>query len=104
AYYREMLHEKISYHRITQFLFFQQWHDLKAYANNKGIEIIGDMPIYVSNDSSDMWTAPYFFKTDDAGRPTVVAGCPPDAFSDTGQLWGNPIYDWDAMASDGYKW
>ncbi|MGT2784166.1 4-alpha-glucanotransferase [Streptococcus merionis] len=104
TYYRELLADKIAYHRITQFLFFQQWHDLKAYANSKGIEIIGDMPIYVSADSSDMWTAPHFFKTDEAGRPTVVAGCPPDAFSETGQLWGNPIYNWDAMAADGYSW
>ncbi|MGT2665937.1 4-alpha-glucanotransferase [Streptococcus rifensis] len=104
AYYRELLADQIMYHRTTQYLFFQQWQDLKAYANHKGIEIIGDMPIYVSADSSDMWTSPHYFKTDEAGRPTVVAGCPPDAFSDTGQLWGNPIYDWNAMASDGFQW
>lgn len=104
AYYRERLSENITYHRVTQFLFFQQWKDLKAYANEKGIGIIGDMPIYVSADSSDMWTAPHYFKTDEAGRPSVVAGCPPDAFSETGQLWGNPIYDWEEMARDGFAW
>ncbi|MGZ7144927.1 4-alpha-glucanotransferase, partial [Streptococcus pyogenes] len=81
------------YHRITQYLFFKQWQLLKEYANKKGIEIVGDMPIYIAADSADMWANPQFFKTDEEGRPSVVAGCPPDAFSEIGQLWGNPIYD-----------
>lgn len=104
ARYHEQLEDKLIYHRVTQYLFFEQWLKLKAYANNHHIEIVGDMPIYVSADSADMWAQPHFFKTDELGRPTKVAGCPPDEFSETGQLWGNPIYDWDAMDKDGYSW
>lgn len=104
ASYREQLEDKLTYHRVTQYLFFEQWLKLKAYANENHIEIVGDMPIYVSADSADMWAQPHFFKTDKLGRPTKVAGCPPDEFSETGQLWGNPIYDWDAMDRDGYSW
>lgn len=102
--YRQKLAEPIDYHLITQYLFFKQWHLLKDYANGKGIEFVGDMPIYISADSADMWANPQFFKTDKEGRPSVVAGCPPDAFSDIGQLWGNPIYDWEAMKTDGFSW
>jgi 4-alpha-glucanotransferase len=102
--YRQRLAEEIDYHRITQYLFFKQWQLLKEYANKKGIEIVGDMPIYIAADSADMWANPQFFKTDEEGRPSVVAGCPPDAFSEIGQLWGNPIYDWDVMKEDGFSW
>lgn len=104
ADYRSRLAEQIDYHRVTQYFFFSQWHDLKRYANERGIEFVGDMPIYIAADSSDMWANPQFFKTDAEGKPSVVAGCPPDAFSEIGQLWGNPIYDWDAMKADGFTW
>ncbi|MDW8750330.1 4-alpha-glucanotransferase [Streptococcus suis] len=103
-YYRQLLAEQMDYHRITQYLFFSQWHSLKAYANAKGVEFVGDMPIYIAADSADMWANPHFFKTDEEGKPSVVAGCPPDAFSEIGQLWGNPIYDWEAMKHDGFTW
>lgn len=103
-YYRQLLAEQMDYHRITQYLFFSQWHVLKAYANAKGVEFVGDMPIYIAADSADMWANPHFFKTDEEGKPSVVAGCPPDAFSEIGQLWGNPIYDWEAMKQDGFTW
>ncbi len=102
--YREQLADKLVYHRVTQYFFFQQWLKLKAYANDNHIEIVGDMPIYVAEDSSDMWANPHLFKTDVNGKATCIAGCPPDEFSVTGQLWGNPIYDWEAMDKDGYKW
>ncbi|MBP2622044.1 4-alpha-glucanotransferase [Streptococcus panodentis] len=104
AAYREQLAEQLTYHRVSQYFFFKQWLSLKAYANERQIEIVGDMPIYVAADSCDVWAQPHFFKTDAAGRPTCVAGCPPDEFSETGQLWGNPIYDWEAMDRDGYRW
>ncbi|WP_061592407.1 4-alpha-glucanotransferase [Streptococcus sanguinis] len=104
ASYRAKLVDKLTYHRVTQYLFFKQWLRLKAYANEHHIEIVGDMPIYVAADSADVWAQPHFFKTDAVGKPTCVAGCPPDEFSETGQLWGNPIYDWEAMDKDGYAW
>ena len=104
ASYREKLADKLTYHRVTQYLFFKQCLRLKAYANEHHIEIVGDMPIYVAADSADVWAQPHFFKTDAVGKPTCVAGCPPDEFSETGQLWGNPIYDWEAMDKDGYAW
>ncbi|HEL9629277.1 TPA: 4-alpha-glucanotransferase [Streptococcus suis] len=103
-YYRQLLADQMDYHRITQYLFFSQWRALKAYANAKGVEFVGDMPIYIAADSADMWANPHFFKTDEEGKPSVVAGCPPDAFSEIGQLWGNPIYDWEAMKHDGFTW
>ncbi len=90
--------------QALQFLFFKQWRALKKYANDLGIEIIGDLPIYVSRDSVDVWTSPALFQLDRDGTPTEVSGCPPDPFSPGGQLWGNPIYDWDHMAGDGYAW
>ena len=104
AHYRSELSDKLVYHRVTQYLFFKQWLQLKAYANKHHIEIVGDMPIYVAADSCDVWSQPHFFKTDEVGKPTCVAGCPPDEFSATGQLWGNPIYDREAMDRDGYVW
>ena len=102
--YRLKLADHIEFHKLTQYLFFKQWYALKQYANERGVEFIGDMPIYIASDSADMWANPHFFKTDEQGKPRVVAGCPPDAFSAIGQLWGNPIYDWDAMKADGFTW
>ncbi|MEG0296895.1 MAG: 4-alpha-glucanotransferase [Clostridium sp.] len=102
--YKNMLNDKIEYWNFIQFKFFEQWNKLKAYANENEVQIIGDMPIYVAEDSSDTWSNPRLFKMDENMRPISVAGCPPDAFSITGQLWGNPIYDWDAMDKDNYNW
>lgn len=99
-----MLAENARFYKFMQYEFFKQWSALKAYANNNGVQLIGDMPIYVSADSAELWTRPELFNLDEDRRPVTVAGCPPDAFSDKGQLWGNPVYDWDAMKSDGYKW
>lgn len=102
--YKKELRDKIEYYNFIQFIFFKQWNELKEYANYNGVEIIGDIPIYVAEDSADMWSNPKMFKVDEDNTPKFVAGCPPDAFAITGQLWGNPIYDWDAMDKDGYKW
>jgi 4-alpha-glucanotransferase len=90
--------------KVFHFLFFRQWTALKQYANDRGIRIIGDIPIFVAHDSADVWTHRDLFFLDDDGRPTVVAGVPPDLFSETGQLWGNPLYRWDVMAQHGYAW
>lgn len=87
-----------------QFLFFRQWTKLRAYANQKGIQIMGDIPIFVAYDSADVWARPDLFFLDEASNPTVVAGVPPDLFSATGQLWGNPLYDWQAHKKEGYAW
>ena len=87
---------------MLQYLFFKQWWDLKAYVNDLGIEIIGDVPIYVAGDSADVWADPGQFYLDEELNPIDVAGCPPDAFSADGQLWGNPLFRWDAMKKDGY--
>ncbi|MDK7119564.1 4-alpha-glucanotransferase, partial [Streptococcus oralis] len=84
--------------------FFKQWFALKDYANQQGIYLIGDIPIYVASDSAEVWQTPHYFKLNQSGQPQVVAGCPPDAFSADGQLWGNPIYDWEAVAKDNYQW
>ncbi len=89
---------------FTQYLFFEHWGDLKHYANQKGIRIIGDIPIYVAADSADVWSRPDLYKLKDNLEPSVVAGVPPDMMSDTGQLWGNPIYDWKRMEKEGYQW
>ncbi len=94
----------IDYHRIIQYLFFKQWQSLKAYANSKGIYFIGDLPIYVARDSVDLWSHPELFLVDEDGEPFLVAGVPGDAFSEDGQLWGNPLYDWEYQAQDSYKW
>ncbi len=96
--------DEIMFRQWCQFEFDSQWRSLKTYANDKGIKIIGDMPIYIAYDSVECWTRPDMVKLDNDMRPTVVAGCPPDAFSVTGQLWGNPIYDWNRIASDGFDW
>ena len=96
--------DKILEEKFIQFLFVRQWKSLKAYANKKGIEIMGDMPIYCSYDSADVWANPSNFQLGDYLLPKCVAGCPPDAFSSTGQLWGNPIYDYNKMKEDNYSW
>ncbi len=97
--------ERSAFWRFVQYLFFTQWAEIKDYANSKGIAVIGDMPIYVAMDSVDVWSALSQFKIDDKTlKPEKVAGVPPDYFSEDGQLWGNPLYDWDYMEKDGYKW
>ena len=98
------LAEEIEFYRFQQYCFTTQWRKLKAYANKKGISIIGDVPIYVALDSSDAWANPEMLQFDEDYDPKAVAGCPPDAFSATGQLWGNPLYDWKALKKDGYGW
>ena len=102
--YREELRESIHFQYFVQYEFFRQWRALRSYANSKGIRIIGDVPIYVPLDSADVWANPELFQLDASRRPTVVAGCPPDGFSTDGQLWGNPIYDWDKMRDERYHW
>lgn len=102
--YRLELKEEIDYWVFLQFLFFKQYFKLKKYANDNGIKIIGDIPIYVAEDSADTWANSEIFLLDEEKRPTVVSGCPPDAFSATGQLWGNPIYNWELLDKQGYKW
>jgi len=101
---REDLHEEVEAHMFYQFLFFRQWFALKSYCNERGISIVGDLPIFVAQDSADVWTNPEQFKLDKNGKPLVVAGVPPDYFSSTGQLWGNPLYNWERMLEDGFKW
>lgn len=101
---RRELKEPIAYQRFIQFLFFRQWESLKRYANDRGVRIIGDIPIFVAADSADVWANPKLFLLDAEGRPTVVAGVPPDYFIKTGQKWGNPHYDWAAHKQTGYAW
>lgn len=96
--------EEIAFYRFQQYTFSNQWKALKRYANGKGIEIVGDIPIYVALDSADTWSNPELFLFDDEGRPVGVAGCPPDAFAITGQLWGNPLYDWEYHKQTEYAW
>lgn len=98
------LKEEILFYQFQQFMFLNQWLRLKKYANEKGISIIGDIPIYVAFDSADTWSNPELFQLDGNGLPTGVAGCPPDAFSATGQLWGNPLYRWDYHKKTEYAW
>ena len=102
--YSRELREDVSFFSYVQYLFYSQWSALRAYAREKGIGIIGDMPIYVALDSADVWAEPEFFLLDEHNVPVEVAGVPPDYFSTDGQLWGNPLYDWDAMRRDGYGW
>lgn len=89
---------------FVQYKYFQQWKKLKAYANEKGIEIIGDIPIYVAYDSVEVWSTPQYFSLDKEKKPVEVAGCPPDAFTADGQLWGNPLYNWEYIARDKFRW
>lgn len=101
---REEYAEEINFYKMLQYLFFKQWWSLKEYANRRGIQIIGDVPIYVAGDSADVWANPEQFYLDENLNPIEVAGCPPDAFSEDGQLWGNPLFRWDVMKADGYRW
>ncbi len=96
--------DDIQRHAFWQFIFFRQWAELRNHANESGVKIIGDIPIFVAHDSADVWANPEIFYLDDEGQPIVVAGVPPDYFSPTGQLWGNPLYRWDLHADDGYIW
>lgn len=104
ARWRERLAAPIAAHEFLQFEFFNQWRDLHAYCRERGVRLMGDLPIYASHDSADVWANPQLFELDGHGNPTMVAGVPPDYFSATGQLWGNPIYRWEALAADGYRW
>jgi len=101
---RARLEDETTAQCFFQFIFFRQWFALKKYCNDSGIKIIGDLPIFVAYDSADVWAAPDLFKLDGELKPTVVAGVPPDYFSKTGQLWGNPLYDWERMESESYAW
>jgi len=101
---RESMREEIEAQKYYQFLFFRQWFALKTYCNDRGIKMIGDIPIFVAHDSADVWTDPEQFKLDQNGVPVVVAGVPPDYFSATGQLWGNPLYNWDRMRAERFRW
>ena len=101
---RERLKYEIFFYQFEQYLFFSQWLALKEYANSKGIYLFGDLPIFVAHDSADVWAQRQYFKLDEEGKTEVVAGVPPDYFSETGQRWGNPHYQWDAMAASGFSW
>lgn len=102
--FKKKNNEQIMFHKVIQYLFYTQWFALKEYANLNGIKIIGDLPIYVATDSADMWSNPKMFLVNENDEPTNVAGCPPDNFSKCGQLWGNPIYNWEKMRNEGYEW
>lgn len=101
---RQELSDQIRFYNFVQFLFDRQWNALRTYAHNSGIRIIGDVPIYVPLDSVEVWSSPELFQLDETLTPTEVAGCPPDAFTADGQLWGNPLYRWDVMAKNGFAW
>ena len=101
---REALAHRIRFYSFVQYLFFKQWTDLQQYAHSKDIRIIGDVPIYVPYDSVEVWCEPELFQLDESLTPTDVAGCPPDAFSEDGQLWGNPLYRWDVHGQQGFSW
>ena len=101
---REQLADRIAFHAFGQFVFAEQWRALRSRAHALGIAIVGDIPIFVAHDSADVWANRHLFKLDERGQPRVLAGVPPDYFSTTGQLWGNPLYDWEAMAREGYRW
>ncbi len=103
-YYRRELYFEIEFQQYMQFKFYEQWNKLKAYANEKGIRLIGDIPIYVAMDSADTWAHPELFQLDESHTPSAVAGCPPDGFSADGQLWGNPLYRWEYHKNTGYEW
>lgn len=104
AHWRDKLAGEIRFHKYAQFQFFHQWQALRHYANGRGVQIMGDIPIFVAHDSADVWAHPELFYLDERGQPTIVAGVPPDYFSATGQRWGNPIYRWDLLERDGYRW
>lgn len=102
--YRDKLSDKVDFYKFGQYIFYSQWSELKKYANKNGIKIIGDLPIYAALDSADVWANKSLFMLDEEGTPSAVAGCPPDAFCEDGQLWGNPLYNWREMRKNGYKW
>ena len=102
--YTRKFRDEINFYKFIQFEFFKQWKEFREYVNSLGIKILGDMPIYVAMDSADTWAHPELFLLDENRKPISVAGCPPDYFSETGQLWGNPLYNWDYLKSTGYKW
>ncbi len=102
--WRAQLNEPVATQKFLQYAFFSQWKELRSYAAERGVRIMGDLPIYVAHDSVDVWVNPQYFQLDDKGEPSAVAGVPPDYFSATGQLWGNPLYAWDALARDDYGW
>ncbi len=102
--WKEKLSDEISYHEFIQYTFFKQWKKVKNYANNRGIKIIGDVPIYIAYDSADLWAYRDLFTVDNEGNLEFVAGVPPDYFSKTGQLWGNPLYKWDKMEKENFDW
>lgn len=104
ARYERKLKDEVNFWKFLQFKFYEQWESFRAYVNGLGIKILGDMPIYVAMDSADTWANPEIFQLYDDGDPIAVAGCPPDYFSATGQLWGNPLYDWDYLKETGYEW
>ena len=104
ARYGQLLSDEIGFYEFQQIKFEEQWKKLKGYANSQGIQIMGDIPIYVAFDGADSWAQPELFQFDEDMRPKAVAGCPPDAFSATGQLWGNPLYDWEYHRKTGYQW
>ncbi len=101
---RRDLADETGFHAFCQYAFFSQWRALREYAADKGVRLMGDIPIYVAHDSADVWTSPQFFTLDKKGRATMVAGVPPDYFSPTGQLWGNPLYQWEVLAENGFDW
>ncbi|MBA2595582.1 MAG: 4-alpha-glucanotransferase [Chloroflexia bacterium] len=101
---RQTMQDQMRFHQFTQFLFDRQWHELRRYANDRGIRVVGDLPIFVAYDSADVWAHRHLFRLDTHGRPTEVAGVPPDAFTADGQFWGNPVYDWARNAEGGYAW
>ncbi|MFP4697582.1 MAG: 4-alpha-glucanotransferase [Eubacteriales bacterium] len=103
-YYKDKLSDEIEFWIFTQYLFFKQWGELKTYTNNLGIKIIGDIPIYVASDSADAWVFSDIFYLDKNKEPIMVSGCPPDDFSEAGQLWGNPVYQWDKLKVKDYDW
>ncbi len=103
--YREMLQDRIGFHEFLQFQFFSQWSKLRSYANHKGILIVGDIPIYLAHNSADVWANPHIFELDpETFEPALMAGVPPDYFSETGQLWGNPVYNWAELEKDNFSW
>ncbi|MCK9640975.1 MAG: 4-alpha-glucanotransferase, partial [Prolixibacteraceae bacterium] len=104
ASYYTLFKEQIDYSRFLQYLFFGQWFALKTYANQKGVSIFGDIPLYVAYNSSDVWSNQSLFLLDEKREPTLVGGVPPDYFSETGQLWGNPLFDWPRMKERGFEW
>ncbi|MEG8946433.1 4-alpha-glucanotransferase [Rosettibacter firmus] len=102
--WKEKLYDEILFHEFVQYIFFKQWKEIKDYANSKGIKIIGDVPIYIAYDSADLWANRHLFTVDEEGNLEFVAGVPPDYFSKTGQLWGNPLYKWDIMEKNKFDW